>query len=122
MSYFFTPHARERAKERHGPDLSIAEMSRIMRLCETGKAPVVRSHEDGTVHFAKVGTNPVYPVIRDGMIITFLPAKLLLASTGKLRRKTIKGRGMARRIGRPDTPQPYRRARSGDRHFEMEAE
>lgn len=83
MSVFFTPHARARALERYGLDLSAADMSGIVAACNDGEAPVLRRNENGTTHAWKIGKQPVYPVVHKGVIVTFMPPDFFLASTSR---------------------------------------
>lgn len=87
MTFFFTPHARDRARERYGIELSAAEMGGIARACESGQATKMSERAGGIAYAWMIGTIRVYPVVKDGVIKTFLPSDWFLASTAKRHRK-----------------------------------
>lgn len=85
---FFTAHARARAKERYGIDLSVNDMSLIAHSCNCGAAALLQIARNGakTYCFELRGVR-TFPLIRpDGLIITFRPADFFIASAGKKHR------------------------------------
>ena len=88
MGFFFTPHARQRAKERYGLDLSASEMSGILKACEDGAATLISNNQKaGSVYAWKIGTIWVYPIVRNHILVSFKPSDFFLASSGKAHRK-----------------------------------
>lgn len=110
---FFTPHARERAKERYGLELTIPDLSFIAHACNLAKAALLRVQTNGAkVYCVEVRGVKTFPVIsHDRVIVTFQPPDFLVASVArKHRRETIKKWPRSPRFGRSPA---YEAAKSG---------
>lgn len=88
----FTDHARIRAKERYGLDLTDADLCEIVDACLGGKAVIQRAKAGCTVYiFDRAGTRMV-PLIdpERRLLITFLPDDAVTAGS-RLRHQRRQG-------------------------------
>lgn len=66
-------HAIERAWERYGLDLTLADLDTIAADCASGRAPLIRRGPHGDVHLAKYRGVVMILCCRGGVVVTFLP-------------------------------------------------
>lgn len=91
MTWFFTPHCRDRAEERYGLKLTVKELSAMLIACQNGTAPVLRKRVDGGDTFCfEVRGIKTFPIISpEGVIITFAPSNFMVAAEGRRHRKEM---------------------------------
>lgn len=83
MGIFFTPHARKRAAERYGLDLSIPELSAILTACVKGGAILVQDTGNAPTYTMEMRGVRIFPRLSPDKlrIITFMPKDFLKAGT-----------------------------------------
>ena len=71
----FTHHARDRARERYGVDLSDDDIIEIWTLCTTGKAMLARVSESARIYCLRFRDMVIVPLLTpdEARIVTFLP-------------------------------------------------
>lgn len=88
MIKFFSLHARDRAFERYGLELSAHQMWDILSACKDGRAQMMQRHPDGgDVFIWRINGTMIFPVVtpaRD-FIITFQPRDYFASGTRKKR-------------------------------------
>ena len=93
----FTNHARDRAKDRYGIDLTDAELLDIYQQCATGKALLAKKGNGSNTYIAHCRGKTVVPLLNEDnkLIITFLPSDYFVCGqqmkfyqkTGKAKQK-----------------------------------
>jgi len=90
---FYSVHARERARERYGIDLSSTQMKDIFRACRDGRASKMATLEGLDVFIWRFHGVLIYPALTSdhSMIVSFFPREFFLA--GNHRKRQCKPRG-----------------------------
>lgn len=108
MTKFFSVHARERAMERYGIDLSVLDFAVMLRECQEGKALQQRSNGDSRT-FLVWHRSTRFVMVTDAacqFLITFNPPEACLAGAARKQArkagKVHKARQMAGRRPEPE--------------------
>ena len=111
MSVFFTPHARDRAKEHYGLDLTVEDMSAIIKDCVKGRAFLGLSCPEGHTYIALFNGKRIIPHLSPdkAMIVTFMPSGYFTAGS---KRRWAQKKGVVKQnfaVARGATQDTYRR-------------